>query len=112
MMPVRPGQRHLNEFLVDLVEFVQKHFRPPVTRTKILEENGCAGVVMRHEPSGSAIEVTTEGGAVTFRSGEKRWTVTGDAPELYGKVIEELLAVFAGRRIGPWGGKIAPDAPR
>lgn len=99
------SQRNLNEFLVDLVEFVQKHFRPPVTRTKILEENGCAGVLMRHEPSGSEIEVTTTGGEVVFSSGGKRWTVDGaDAPELYGKVIEELLAVFAGRRIGPWGG--------
>jgi mevalonate kinase len=95
----------LNEFLVDLVEFVQKHFNPPVTRTKVLEENGCAGVIMRHEPSGCEIEVTTLGGAVLFRSGEKLWTVEGaDAPELYGKVIEEMLAVFAGRRIGPWGG--------
>jgi hypothetical protein len=27
----------------------------------------------------------------------------------YAKVIEELLAVFAGKRIGPWGG--APMAP-
>ena len=101
---MRATQRHLNEFLVDLVEFVQKHFRPPVTRTKILEENGCAGVVMRHEPSGCEIEVTTTGGEVAFRSGGERWTVGGvDTPALYGKVIGELLAVFAGRRIGPWG---------
>lgn len=103
------AQRKLNEFLIDLVEFVQKHFHPPVTRTKILEENGCAGVLMRHEPSGSEIEVTTAGGVVAFRSGEKRWTVAGaEAPELYAKVIEELLAVFAGRRVGPWGGGPAP----
>ena len=67
---------------------------------------------MRHEPSGSEIEVTTDGGVVAFRSREKRWTVAGaNSPELFGKVIEELLAVFAGRRIGPWGGAPAPDNP-
>lgn len=97
------AQRNLNEFLVDLVEFVQKHFRPPVTRTKILEENGCAGALMRHDPSGCEIEVTTNGGVVVFRSGGASWTVAdADPSALYGKVIEELLAVFAGRRIGPW----------
>jgi len=108
---VTGSQRNLNEFLVDLVEFVQKHFKPPVTRTKILEENGCAGVLMRHETSGSQIEVTTNGGEVAFQSGRKRWTVAGaSAPEIYGKVIEELLAVFAGRRIGPWGATAPKDA--
>lgn len=105
---MQPKQRQLNEFLVDLVEFVQKHFQVPVTRTKILEENGCAGVVMKHEPSGSEVEIATPGGKVVFRVGELRWTVEGKGPaELYGKVIQELLEVFAGRRGTPWGGNDA-----
>jgi hypothetical protein len=101
---MRPNQRKLNEFLVDLIEFVQKHFHPPVTRTKVLEENGCAGVLMRHEPSGSEVEVTTMGGKVEIRRGADRWVVQGaDEAELYANLIAELLDVFAGRKGGAWG---------
>lgn len=103
---MRPTQRQLNEFLVDLVEFVQKHVKPPVTRTRILDEDGCAGAVLKHEPSGSVIEITTMGGKVAFRSGETAWTVDAGegAIDLYGRVVQDLLDVFAGRRVGPWGG--------
>jgi hypothetical protein len=107
---MRPNQRKLNEFLVDLIEFVQKHFQPPVTRTKVLEENGCAGVLMRHEPSGSEVEVTTLHGKVEIRRGDGKWAVPGeDAAELYANLIGELLAVFAGRKGGPWGGAPGPQ---
>lgn len=106
-------QRKLNEFLVDLVEFVQKHFRPPVTRTKVLEENGCAGILMKHEPSGCEIEIGTLGGKVTFKSGSKAWIVeAAKGPsaqaELFAGTIRELLAVFAGQRVGPWGSVTDP----
>lgn len=103
----RPNQRQLNEFLVDLVEFVQKHFQVPVTRTKILEENGCASVMMRHEPSGSELEISTLGGKVAFRVGDTRWTLAAESPvDLYGAMIRDLLDVFAGRRAGHWGGEV------
>lgn len=102
---MRPTQRQLNEFLVDLVEFVQKHVQPPVTRTRILDEGGCAGAILKHEPSGSVIEITTSGGRVAFRSGESQWIVDpGEGrADLYGRVFQDLLDVFAGRRVGPWG---------
>lgn len=105
----QPRQRQLNEFLVDLIEFVQKHFQVPVTRTKILEENGCAAAILKHEPSGSEVEISTLGGCVTFRAGTARWTVEGGTPaELYGRMIQDLLDVFAGRKAGPWGRDPAP----
>jgi hypothetical protein len=95
----------LNEFLVDLVEFLQKHFAVPVDRTRIDDEGERIHIVLRHTPSDSRLEIEATPAGASFRFGGAAWTVdAGEGGEagrsaLRAAVLRETLALLLGRTV-------------
>lgn len=97
---MQADQRKRNEFLIDLAEFVEKHFQINKNRTRIREEDGAASVRILNEAVGSELEISASGPGIVFRFAGAEWPIEGhaDTNDLFVRTIRDLVDVLSDRR--------------
>lgn len=97
---MQADQRKRNEFLIDLAEFVEKHFQINKNRTRIREDDGAASVRILNEAVGSEVEVAASGPGIVFRFGGAAWTIEGhaDTNDLFVRTLRDLIDVLSDRK--------------
>lgn len=97
---MQADQRKRNEFLIDLAEFVEKHFQINKNRTRIREDDGVASVRILNEATGSELEITAAGPGIVFRFAGAQWPIEGhaDTNDLFVRTIRDLVDVLSDRK--------------
>ena len=97
---MKPTQRQLNEFVLDLVEFMGRHFTDRFDKTRVAGGNEGASIRIRRTESGSELEITTDRLDPYFEYGPVRWDYRGAAASkdlLFERIQADLTAVFLDR---------------
>lgn len=93
-----PGQKQINEFVLDLIEFLGKHFTACFDKTKVAGGNEGLSLLIRKTSSGSELEIATDGAKVVFRMGDaERAYDRAEAEALFATVLSDLVSIFCGR---------------
>lgn len=97
---MQADQRKRNEFLIDLAEFVEKHFQINKNRTRIREDDGAASVRILNEAVGSELEMAAAGPGIVFRFAGAEWPIEGhaDTNDLFVRTIRDLVDVLSDRK--------------
>jgi hypothetical protein len=97
---MKPTQKQLDEFVLDLVEFMGKHFTDSFDKTRVAGGNEGASVRIRRTACASELEITTDRLDPYFEYGPVRWDYRGLAASkdgLFERIQADLLAVFLDR---------------
>lgn len=97
---MKPTQKELNEFVLDLVEFMGRHFAGRFDKTRVAGGNEGASVRIRRTECGSELEITTDRLDPCFDYGRVHWDFRGSADskdELFERIHSDLMAVFLDR---------------
>ncbi|MDB5102414.1 MAG: hypothetical protein JWP91_103 [Fibrobacteres bacterium] len=96
---MKPNQKELDEFMLDLIEFLGKHFSAYFDKTKVGGGHQGLSISILNLKHGSELEVTTDGARVRLRSGsaERRLPPGLDKESLFSAAIADLLAIFENR---------------
>ena len=93
-----PGQKEINEFVLDLIEFLGKHFTACFDKTKVVGGNEGLSLLIRNGRTGSELEIATDGARVAIRIGEASLPYERDEKEkLFAAVLADLVGVFTDR---------------
>jgi hypothetical protein len=102
---MKPSQKELNEFLLDLVEFLGRHFPGWFDKTRVAGGNESVSIRIRRAASGSELEIASDrldpciefgmggGGPVLRRFRQE--SVSRET--LFAAIQGELIAVFTDR---------------
>lgn len=97
---MKPTQKQLNEFVLDLVEFMGKHFTDRFDKTRVAGGNEGASVRIRRTESGSELEIATDRLDPCFDFGPVHWDyrgLIGSKDALFERIQADLTAVFLDR---------------
>lgn len=97
---MKPTQKQLNEFVLDLVEFMGKHFNDRFDKTRVAGGNEGASIRIRRTESGSELEIATDRLDPFFEYGPVRWDyrgLIGSKDALFERIQADLTAVFLDR---------------
>ncbi|MDB5049619.1 MAG: hypothetical protein JWO30_2690 [Fibrobacteres bacterium] len=96
---MRPKQKELNEFLLDFIEFLGKHFTSCFDKTKIAGGNEGLSVTIRNGKSDSGLEIDTDRARVTFRIAgvPRNFDKDADKNSLFSQVMADLVCIFENR---------------
>lgn len=97
---MRPTQKQLNEFVLDLVEFMGKHFTARFDKTRVAGGNEGASIRIRRTECGSELEITTDRLDPCFDYGPVHWDYRGVSTSqdvLFERILADLTAVFLDR---------------
>jgi hypothetical protein len=97
---MKPTQKQLNEFVLDLVEFMGKHFTDRFDKTRVAGGNEGASIRIRKTDCGSELEITTDRLDPCFDFGPVHWDYRGAAASkdvLFERMQADLTAVFLNR---------------
>ncbi|MDB6035961.1 MAG: hypothetical protein JWM16_6299 [Verrucomicrobiales bacterium] len=99
-----PSQKEINEFVLDLIEFMGKHFTAFFDKTKVVGGNEGLSLLIKNGKSDSELEIATDGARVVFRMAEaSRPYDRAEKEKLFAAVLTDLVAVF-GNRLFPVSG--------
>ncbi len=100
-LTMKPNQKELNEFLLDLVELLGKHFPGCFDRTKVVGGNGGLSLILRRGGGGydSELEISTDRCRAAYRIGEVTHDpgCHGDRQGMFSAVMGDLIAIFSDR---------------
>lgn len=119
---MKPTQKQLNEFVLDLVEFMGKHFTGSFDKTRVAGGNEGASIRIRRTECASELEIETDRLDPVFAYGPVRWDyrgLIGSKEALFERIQADLTAVFldrlftiSGFRDGAYlGGMVFRDVP-
>jgi hypothetical protein len=102
---MKPTQKELNEFLLDFVELLGKHFPAWSDKTRVAGGNEGVSIRIRRAASGSELEIVTDrldpciefemtGGAQALRRFRKE---SGSRETLFAAIQGELMGLFSDR---------------
>lgn len=97
---MKPTQKELNEFVLDLVEFMGKHFTHRFDKTRVAGGNEGASIRIRRTECGSELEITTDRLDPCFDYGPVHWDyrdVAASKDVLFERIQADLTAVFLDR---------------
>ena len=97
---MKPTQKELNEFVLDLVEFMGKHFTERFDKTRVAGGNEGASIRIRRTECGSELEITTDRLDPCFDYGPVHWDYRGVVASkdvLFERIQADLTAVFLDR---------------
>jgi hypothetical protein len=97
---MKPTQKELNEFVLDLVEFMGKHFTDRFDKTRVAGGNEGTSIRIRRTECGSELEIATDRLDPCFDYGPVRWDYRGLAASkdaLFERIQADLTAVFLDR---------------
>jgi hypothetical protein len=97
---MRPSQKELNEFVLDLVEFMGKHFASRFDKTRVAGGNEGVSIRIRRASSGSELEITTDRMDPFYEFGSVHWhfhPYAGSKEALFERMLSDLSAVFSDR---------------
>lgn len=99
-MNMKPNQKRLDEFLLDLIEFIGKHYPTAFSKTKMMDSTHGIVILIKNEKFGSDLEISTERCEITFQFGSNRWRIENykSTDELFSKTISDLLSILSGER--------------
>ncbi|MEO7427016.1 MAG: hypothetical protein ABI036_17645 [Fibrobacteria bacterium] len=106
---MKPTQKELDDFVLDLAELLGKHFSGYFDKTKIAGGNQGISLFFRLAASGSELEIATDGCQAAFRIGAAGWRPSVLAAEGMGKqrifsaIISDLMAVLENRLYPVYG---------
>jgi hypothetical protein len=121
---VKPTQKELNEFVLDLVEFMGKHFTSCFDKTRVAGGNEGVSILIKKAASASELEITTDRLDPVFGFGPVQWRFReclATKDELFSRMLSDLVGVFTGKimivngyageaRLGGFPCKQPPDA--
>jgi hypothetical protein len=119
---MRPSQKELNDFILDLVEFLGKHFTSRFDKTRVAGGNEGVSIRIRRAESDSELEITTDRLDPYFDFGTVQWRyrqLLDSKEELFVRIQSDLIAVFMDRLVAvrgsagsaAKGGRIFLDVP-
>jgi hypothetical protein len=97
---MKPSQKELNEFILDLVEFMGKHFSGRFDKTRVAGGNEGLSIRIRRAESGSELEISTDRLDPVFAFGPALWRFReslADKDVLFERMLSDLTAVFLDR---------------
>ena len=97
---MKPTQKELNEFVLDLVEFMGKHFTDRFDKTRVAGGNEGASIRIRRTECGSELEIATDRLDPCFDYGPVHWDFRGlvaSKDVLFERIQTDLTAVFLDR---------------
>ena len=97
---MKPTQKELNEFVLDLVEFMGKHFTDRFDKTRVAGGNEGASIHIRRTECGSELEISTDRLDPCFDYGPVHWDFRGlvaSKDVLFERIQADLTAVFLDR---------------
>jgi hypothetical protein len=106
---LKPTQKELDDFVLDLAELLGKHFSGYFDKTKIAGGNQGISLFFRLAASGSELEIATDGGWPLFRIGAASWKPHALTHEGMGKqrifsaILSDLMAVLENRLYPVYG---------
>lgn len=92
-------QKELDEFMLDLIELLGKHFQGWFDRTRVAGGNDGMGIRFTRAATASELELSTDGRDPRFGFAGAAWSLGGgsDREGLFTRVQGELSAIFQGR---------------
>ncbi|MDQ3000897.1 MAG: hypothetical protein M3Y08_06510 [Fibrobacterota bacterium] len=97
---MKPNQKEINEFVLDLVEFMGKHFSAYFDKTRVAGGNEGISIRIRRAASGSNLEITTDRLDPVFDLGQIQWRFRdclASKEELFARMLSDLVGVFTDR---------------
>jgi hypothetical protein len=97
---MKPTQKELNEFVLDLVEFMGKHFTDRFDKTRVAGGNEGTSIRLRRTQCGSELEIATDRLDPYFEYGLVRWDyrgLIGSKDALFERIQGDLTAVLLDR---------------
>lgn len=121
---VKPTQKEINEFVLDLIEFMGKHFSAYFDKTRVAGGNEGVSIRIRRAVSESELEITTDRLDPIFELGGIQWRFRhslASKEELFARMLSDLVGVFTDKitvvygysgeaRLGGFRCRGAPDA--
>ena len=105
---MKPSQKELNDFVLDLVEFMGKHFASRFDKTRVAGGNEGVSIRIRRAESDSELEITTDRLDPYIAFGKTHWhyhPYMGSKEELFARIQSDLTAVFMDRLVVVGGSK-------
>jgi hypothetical protein len=97
---MKPSQKELNEFVLDAVEFMGKHFPERFDKTRVAGGNEGVSIRIRKAETGSELEITTDRLDPRFEFGPVPWhfrALRDSKALLFDRILSDLAAVFLDR---------------
>lgn len=97
---MKPSQKELNEFILDLVEFMGKHFTERFDKTRVAGGNEGVSIRIRWAGAASELEISTDRLDPVFAFGPVLWRFReslADKDALFERMLSDLTAVFLDR---------------
>jgi hypothetical protein len=97
---MKPTQKELNEFVLDLIEFMGKHFTDRFDKTRVAGGNEGLSIRIRKAESGSELEITTDNldPRIDFGPAQWRYRELRDSRDaLFERILGDLTAIFMDR---------------
>jgi hypothetical protein len=105
---MKPSQKELNEFILDLVEFMGKHFSTRFDKTRVAGGNEGVSIRIRRAESGSELEITTDRLDPYIDFGTTHWhyhQYMGSKEDVFARIQSDLTEVFMDRLVVVSGSK-------
>jgi|GEM_PF-6683364 len=112
---MKPSQKELNEFVLDLIEFMGKHFTDRFDKTRVAGGNEGVSVRVRRTGAASELEITTDRLDPEIDFASARWQYreyTGSKDALFERILSDLTAVFMDRLVVVSGSKAGQSPGR
>jgi hypothetical protein len=94
---VKPTQKELNEFVLDLVEFMGKHFSSRFDKTRVAGGNEGVSIRIRRAASASELEISTDRLDPVFDFRPVPWRFReclASKDELFPRMLSDLVGVL------------------
>jgi hypothetical protein len=111
---MKPSQKELNDFVLDLVEFMGKHFPSRFDKTRVAGGNEGVSIRIRRAESASELEIATDRLDPVFTFGPALWRFReslSDKDVLFERMLSDLTAVFLDRMVSVQGFRGEAAAP-
>src|SRR3954470_12192362 len=93
---MKPNPKQIDEFVLDLIEFLGKHFSSAFNKTKLGGGNDGVSVTIKNEAFGSELQISVVRTGIRLQLGGAEWGLEGfqDTSALFTNTINDVLAVL------------------
>src|SRR4051812_42045077 len=96
---MKPNLKQLDEFVLDLIEFLGKHFSSAFNKTKLGGGNEGVSVTVKNEAFGSELRIDVVRTGIRMQLGSAEWGLEGfqETSALFTDTINDVLAVLGNK---------------
>ena len=103
---MQASQNELNDFVLDLIELMGKHFTARFDKTRVAGGNLGVSIRIRRVESGSELEIATDNldPCIDFGAAQLRYReLRGDKDALFDRILADLTGIFLDRIVAVEG---------